>query len=87
MSAAFIPTFTRELTLHGRERAWHLANSVINALLIVTGIIVVFAVVFAGPLVNLYASNYSEVPGKLELTIYLARVVTPFLTSSRLRRC
>ena len=31
MSAAFVPTFTRQLTLHGRERAWHLASSVINA--------------------------------------------------------
>lgn len=80
MSAAFIPTFTRELTLHGRERAWHLANSVINALLIVTGVIVVLAIIFAGPIVTLYASNYSEVPGKLELTIHLARIVTPFLT-------
>jgi putative peptidoglycan lipid II flippase len=80
MSAAFIPTFTRELTLHGRERACHLANSVINALLIVTGAIVVVAIVFAGPIVSLYASNYAEVPGKLELTIYLARIVTPFLT-------
>ena len=80
MSAAFIPTFTRELTLHGRERAWHLANSVINALLLVTGAIVLLAIVFAGPIVTLYASNYAEVPGKLELTIYLARIVTPFLT-------
>src|SRR5262245_66687300 len=45
MSAAFIPTFTRELTLEGRERAWHLANSVINALLIVTGVIVLLGIV------------------------------------------
>src|SRR6187431_1427692 len=44
MSAAFIPTFTRELTLHGRERAWHLASSVINALLIVTGAIVIVGI-------------------------------------------
>src|SRR4029450_9253890 len=34
MSAAFVPTYTRTLTLEGRERSWHLANSVINALLI-----------------------------------------------------
>src|SRR5215203_6256538 len=32
MSAAFIPTFTRQLTLKGKEHAWRLANSVINAL-------------------------------------------------------
>lgn len=80
MSAAFVPTFTRHLTLEGRERSWRLANSVINALLIVTGIIVVLGIVFAGPLVTMYAGNFADVPGKLELTIFLARIVTPFLT-------
>ena len=80
MSAAFVPTYTRTLTLEGRERSWQLANSVINALLLVTGVIVVLAIVFAEPLVSLYAANFSSVPGKLELTIYLARIVAPFLT-------
>lgn len=80
MSAAFIPTFTRQLTLHGRERSWHLANSVINALLLVTGAIVVLGMIFAGPLVRLYAGEFAAVPGKIELTIYLARIVFPFLT-------
>jgi putative peptidoglycan lipid II flippase len=80
MSAAFVPTFTRQLTLHGRERAWHLASSVINALLIVTGVLVVAGIVFADPLVRLFASDFAEVPGKLELTIALTRIVFPFLT-------
>lgn len=80
MSAAFIPTFTRQLTLHGRERSWRLANSVINALLLVTGAIVVLGIMFAEPLVRLYASEFSAVPGKLELTVQLARIVFPFLT-------
>lgn len=80
MSAAFVPTFTRQLALHGRDRAWHLASSVINALLIVTGVIVVAGIVFAEPLVRLYASDFAEIPGKLELTIYLTRIVFPFLT-------
>jgi putative peptidoglycan lipid II flippase len=80
MSAAFVPTFTRQLTLHGRERAWHLASSVINALLLVTGIIVIVGIIFAEPLVRLFASEFAEIPGKLELTIYLTRVIFPFLT-------
>jgi len=80
MSAAFVPTFTRQLTLQGREKSWRLANSVINALLIATGAIVLLGIVFAGPLVRLYAPDFSEVPGKIELTIYLARIVFPFLT-------
>ena len=79
MSAAFVPTFTRLLTLEGRERSWRLASSVINALLIVTGGIVVFGIIFAEPLVRFYAPQYSEVPGKLELTIRLTRIMFPFL--------
>jgi putative peptidoglycan lipid II flippase len=80
MSAAFVPTFTRQLTLHGRERAWHLASSVINALLLVTGVLVLVGIIFAEPLVRLFAADFSEVPGKLELTIYLTRIIFPFLT-------
>ena len=80
MSAAFVPTFTRQLTLNGREASWRLASSVINALLIVTGVIVVFGIIFAAPLVRLFASEFSAVPGKLELTIYLTRIIFPFLT-------
>ena len=39
MSAAFVPTFTRELTA-GQPRALRLANSVITALMLVTGALV-----------------------------------------------
>src|SRR5688572_3910584 len=80
MSAAFVPTFTRQLTLHGRDRAWHLASSVLNALLIVTGAIVILGIVFAEPLVRLFASEFASVPGKFELTVHLTRIVFPFLT-------
>ncbi len=80
MSAAFVPTFTRQLTLHGREQSWRLASSVINALLLVTGVIVVLGIIYAEPLVRLFASEFSAVPGKLELTVYLTRIIFPFLT-------
>lgn len=80
MSAAFVPTFTRQLTLEGREKSWRLASSVINALLIITGVIVVIGIIYAEPLVRFYAPEYAQVPGKLELTVYLSRIVFPFLT-------
>src|SRR3954468_19020370 len=79
MSAAFVPTFTRHLTLHGKESAWRLANNVLNALLIITGLLVVLGYAFAAPLVTAYAKSFEAVPGKLELTIALARVMFPFL--------
>lgn len=80
MSAAFVPTFTRQLTVHGRERAWRLASSVINALALVTGLLVLAGIVFAEPLVRLFASSFAEVPGKLPLTVQLTRIMLPFLS-------
>ena len=80
MSAAFVPTFTRQVTLHGRERAWRLASSVVNALLLATGLFVIVGILFTEPLVRLFASEFAQVPGKIELTIQLTRIVLPFLT-------
>ena len=80
MSAAFVPTFTRQLTLHGRDRAWTLASSVINSLVLMTGLLVLAGIVFAEPLVRTFAAEFSAVPGKLELTVHLTRIMLPFLT-------
>ena len=80
MSAAFVPTFTRYLTRDGRAAAWRLGSQVLNALLLVTLVLVVAGIVFAEPLVRLLAGDYALVPGKFELTVTLTRVMLPFLT-------
>ncbi len=80
MSAAFVPTFTRRLTVDGKNAAWTLGNNLINALIAATGILVVLGMLFASPVVRAYASDFSRVPGKLELTVSLTRVMLPFLT-------
>jgi putative peptidoglycan lipid II flippase len=79
MSAAFVPTFTKHLMLRGKTAAWALGNNVLNALLLVTGVLVTLGIVVAGPLVRAYAGDYAAIPGKLDLTITLARVMLPFL--------
>ncbi|MBM62871.1 MAG: murein biosynthesis integral membrane protein MurJ [Acidobacteria bacterium] len=80
MSAAFVPTFTRRLTTSGRAAAWRLGTQLINSLLLITGTIVILGIVFAEPITRLFAQEFSSVPGKLELTIQLTRVMLPFLT-------
>ena len=80
MSSAFVPTFMRYLTTSGRESAWRLANYVINGLIVITGLLVVLGIVFAEPLVELFAGAFSNVPGKIELTVFLTRIMLPFLT-------
>src|SRR5919112_322951 len=79
MSAAFVPTFTRYLTKGGKPAAWRLGSHVVNALLVVTGVLVVLGIVFAGPLAGRIATEYATVPGKLEKTIALTRLNMPFL--------
>src|SRR5687768_15929290 len=73
MSSAFVPTFTRHLTTSGKESAWKLGNNIINALIVITGLLVVLGIVFAEPIVTAFAGDYAAVPGKLELTILLTK--------------
>src|ERR1041385_5757208 len=80
MSAAFVPVFMRQLASGDRPSAWRLGSNIINALLVVTGILVVLGIVFARPLVYAFAADYAAVPGKLELTVLLTRIMLPFLT-------
>lgn len=80
MSAAFVPTFTRYLTLEGRAAAWRLGAQVINGLLMVTGVLVALGILLAEPLARYYAHGYVDQPDKLALTVLLTRVNMPFLT-------
>jgi putative peptidoglycan lipid II flippase len=80
MSAAFVPTFTKYLARDGKPAAWRLGSNVLNALLVVTLVLVVLGIVFAEPLVRVLAGGYAAVPGKFELTVELTRVMLPFLT-------
>ena len=80
MSAAFVPTFTRHLTLKGKRAAWALGNQLVNTLLVVTSALVIAGIAFADPITRLLAGSYADVPGKLELTVTLTRVMLPFLT-------
>jgi putative peptidoglycan lipid II flippase len=80
MSAAFVPTFTRHLEKHGREAAWRLGAQVLNALLIITAVLVVLGIFLAEPLVEYYAPGFRDQPDKLALTVLLTQVNMPFLT-------
>ena len=80
MSAAFVPTFTRYLAKHGKSKAWQLGNQLLSALIVATGLIVITGIILAEPLTRILAGAYVTVPGKLELTTLLTRILLPFLT-------
>jgi putative peptidoglycan lipid II flippase len=73
LASAFIPTFTSYLAKDDREGAWHLASSVINLLLIATGVAAILAEFFAPALTFALAPGYA--PDKQALTVSLMRVM------------
>ena len=79
LSAAFVTTFSQKLSTEGDKAAWRLANLVLNALIIVLGVITLIGIVISPWLVRLIAPGFSQIPGKTELTITLTRIMFPFL--------
>lgn len=79
LSSAFVPTFTGVLHKKGRSEAWFLANLVFSGLLIVLGVFTLVLLVFPKIPVLLLAAGYADVPGKIEITANLTRILAPFL--------
>ena len=79
LSAAFVTTFSHKLSAEGDKSAWRLANLVLNALIIVLGLITLVGVIISPWVVRMIAPGFSEIPGKTELTTTLTRIMFPFL--------
>ena len=79
LATAFVPVFTDHLTRQGKKEAFYLGNLVINTLLVVLSLVIVLGIVFAPLLVELIAPGFGDIPGKIELTTKLTRILFPFL--------
>jgi putative peptidoglycan lipid II flippase len=79
MSSAFVPTFTAVRKSKGDDEAWTLGLQLLWALAIVLAVVCAAGWVFAPVLVRWFAPGFSAVPGKVELTVTLARIMLPFL--------
>ena len=79
LSAAFVASFTQVRERDGAAAAWRLANLVVNALLVVVGAICLGGMCFAPAVARTIAPGFADIPGKLELTAALARLMAPFL--------
>jgi putative peptidoglycan lipid II flippase len=79
LAQAFVPTFKATLKQGGKPAAYALANRVAGSLLVLVGLVVIAGAVFAPGIVRVMAGDFSDVPGKLGLTITLTRIMMPFL--------
>lgn len=78
-TAAFIPVFTGYLANGPRAEADRVARVLFTMMALVLAIVTLFGVVFAGPITALFAPGFAAVPGKLELTVSLTRLVFPYI--------
>ena len=67
LSTAFIPVFTDHLTNQGKQKAWELANLVLNLLLITLCVIVILGIIFSPYIVQLIAPGFGKEMGKQDL--------------------
>lgn len=80
LSSAFVPTFTQAMERDGRARAFELGNRVVTGLLLVTGLITLLGMLFAGPVVELISGGFAGDAYKEALTTRLARIMMPVLS-------
>ncbi len=80
LSTAFVTTFSKRAQTEGDESAWALASKVMTLATVVMSAISILGIVFAGPITRLMAAGWiDEAPEKIEFTIYLARIMYPFI--------
>ena len=79
MSSAFVPTFTEYLHRRGEEEAWALGRQLMVTLAAVLIALCAIGWLTAPWLVRAFAAGFAAVPGKLDLTVTLTRVMLPLL--------
>ena len=79
MSTAFVPVFVQYRNERSEEELWNFARKFFYTLALMTIAIVLIEIVFAPQIVRLMAPGFGAVAGKLELTIFLTRLMAPYL--------
>jgi putative peptidoglycan lipid II flippase len=79
MSSAFVPTFTRVQQEQGDAAAWRFGRALMATLLAVLAVLCLVGGLAAPWIVAAFAPGFGAIPGKLDLTVLLTRVMLPFL--------
>lgn len=84
-NSAFVPLFAKELEAGGKSAARAFAEQILSVLILVLLVLSVLALVFMPILVGtIIAPKFAEDPEKFELTIFLTRIMFPYLMAMSL---
>jgi putative peptidoglycan lipid II flippase len=79
LQGAFIPVFTELLEKGEKREAFRIASSLFFLILLVLGAATALFVLFAEPLMSLFAPGFDDNPALKDLTVNLARLMFPIV--------
>ncbi len=75
--STFVPVFNKRLASEGEASAFAFANTFLTVVLTIATLAALLGILLAEPLVRLMTPGYADVPGKLEQTAQLLRILFP----------
>ncbi len=79
MTAVFIPVFTQYEKTQPKDKVWEFVGTFTTTLGFVLSGIVLFNIALAPWLIRILAPGFASIPGKWELTVFLNRIMAPYL--------
>jgi len=79
LSTAFITTFSEKITKADDQAAWRLANKVATLAVVFMSLVTLLGIWGAPVITHLLAGGFAAMPGKMELTVLLTRIMFPFI--------
>jgi putative peptidoglycan lipid II flippase len=79
LSIAFIPVFTEYLTNQGKKDAFEMARSATRLLSVLLVIAAFIGVLLSPIIIRVIAPGFAESPEKLSITIFLTRIMFPYI--------
>src|SRR6201999_700427 len=79
LQGAFVPVFTELLEKGERKEAFRVASSLFFLICLVLGGITALFIVFAGPIMSLFAPGFDDQPVLRDLTVALSRLMFPIV--------
>ena len=79
LTSAFVPTFSEWLTQKGEDEARELANACFTILTIVMAAVTLAGIILSPAIVSLMFPGFRAEPAKFELTVFLNRLMFPYI--------
>jgi putative peptidoglycan lipid II flippase len=79
LQGAFVPVFTELLEKGRRKEAFHVASSLFFLIFLVLGLTTALFILFAEPIMSLFAPGFDDQPALRELTVGLAQLMFPIV--------